>query len=83
MSLVCVPRRQARCTDATDWHARLPKTDLFRALMTWSETGQTPADIIAAKLNGTTVTRTRPLCPCPQVARFSGSGSTDSAASYR
>lgn len=51
--------------------------------MDGSETGQAPAGITAVKLNGTTVTRTRPLCPCPQVARFSGSGSTDSAASYR
>jgi len=62
-----------------------PKTDMFRALMAWSEKGQAPADITAAKLSGTTVTRTRPLCPYPQVARYSGSGSgsTDSAASFR
>jgi len=28
------------------------------------------------------VTRTRPLCPFPQVARYSGSGSIDDAASF-
>lgn len=60
-----------------------PKTDMFRALMAWSEKGQAPADITAAKLVGTTVTRTRPLCPYPQVARYGGSGSTDSAANFR
>lgn len=60
-----------------------PKTDIFRALMAWSEKGVAPQDITAAKLNGTTVTRTRPLCPYPQVARYTGAGSTDDAASFR
>ena len=60
-----------------------PKTDIFRALMAWSEKGEAPTAITAAKLNGTTVTRTRPLCPYPQVARYSGSGSTDDAANFR
>jgi hypothetical protein len=29
------------------------------------------------------VLRTRPLCPYPQVARYTGSGSTDDAANFR
>jgi pimeloyl-ACP methyl ester carboxylesterase len=60
-----------------------PKTDMFRALMAWSEKGTAPSSITAAKLSGTTVTRTRPLCPYPQVARYSGTGSTDDAANFR
>jgi feruloyl esterase len=60
-----------------------PKTDMFRALMAWSEKGVAPSSITGSKLSGTTVIRTRPLCPYPQVARYAGSGSTDDAANFR
>jgi pimeloyl-ACP methyl ester carboxylesterase len=59
-----------------------PKTDIFRALMAWSERGVAPADITASRIEGGSVTRTRPLCPYPQVARYKGSGGTDDAASF-
>jgi len=59
-----------------------PKTDIFRALMAWSEKGQAPADITAAKIVNGAVARTRPLCPYPQVAKYKGSGSTDDAANF-
>ncbi len=59
-----------------------PKTDIFRALMAWSEKDIAPGSIEAARLSGGTVVRTRPLCPYPQVARYKGSGSTDEAANF-
>ena len=47
-----------------------------------------PSHIIATKFKTganpeSGVVRTRPLCPYPQVARYSGSGSTDDAANFR
>ncbi len=58
-----------------------PGTDQFDALsavMAWRERGQAP-DRILASGHG----RTRPLCPHPQVARYSGTGSSDDAANFR
>ncbi|WP_341890704.1 tannase/feruloyl esterase family alpha/beta hydrolase [Variovorax sp. YR752] len=59
-----------------------PRTDIFRALMAWSEKGQAPTSITAARIENGSTTRTRPLCPYPQVARYKGSGSTDDAANF-
>lgn len=59
-----------------------PKRDIFRALMAWSEKGQAPADITASRIVNGAVTRTRPLCPYPQVANYKGAGSTDDAANF-
>jgi len=68
---------------------RVPATsdrDAFRALMAWSEHGQEPQKVIATKFVNDDPTqgvlRTRPLCPYPTVARYSGSGSTDDAANF-
>ncbi len=58
------------------------KTDIFRALMAWSEKGLAPADITASKIVNGAVTQTRPLCPYPQVAKYKGAGSTDDAANF-
>jgi len=59
-----------------------PDRDIFRALMAWSEKGTAPSSIIASKLTSGVVTRTRPLCPYPQVAKYNGTGSTDDAANF-
>ena len=60
--------------------------DIFRALMAWSEKGTEPQAIVATHFtnNNTAlaVDRTRPLCVYPQVAKYSGSGSTDDAANF-
>jgi len=57
------------------------------ALDKWVDQGVAPKRIIATKYKGrgpdSGVARTRPLCPYPQVARYSGSGSADDAANYR
>ncbi|MBD9408399.1 tannase/feruloyl esterase family alpha/beta hydrolase [Acidovorax sp. ACV02] len=58
------------------------KTDIFRALMAWSEKGAAPADITASKIVNGAVAQTRPLCPHPQVAKYKGAGSTDDAANF-
>ncbi|MCB5362307.1 tannase/feruloyl esterase family alpha/beta hydrolase [Pusillimonas sp. CC-YST705] len=59
------------------------KNNMFRALMDWSEKGVQPAEIIATKqAEDQSVTRTRPLCTYPLVARHTGNGSTDDAANF-
>jgi len=56
---------------------------LFDALVNWVENGVGPETIKAQISSGGVVTRTRPLCPYPQTAIYSGSGSTDDAANFR
>jgi hypothetical protein len=60
-------------------------TDRFDAISTmvnWVEAGVAPDSITAARVAGGTVDRTRPLCPYPQIAAYSGSGSIDDAANF-
>jgi feruloyl esterase len=59
-----------------------PQHDLAAALERWVEQGVAPEQIVASKVKAGAVVRTRPLCPYPQVARWSGSGSTDDAANF-
>lgn len=56
--------------------------DMLPVLEAWVERGEVPARIDAAHSENGTVTRTRPLCPYPQRAVYSGSGSTDDAANF-
>ena len=56
--------------------------DLLSALERWVESGEAPNRITASKIIDGTVTRTRPLCPYPQVAAYIGTGSTDVAANF-
>ena len=60
-----------------------PKTwDPLTALEQWVEEGIAPEEIIASRVTGGMVTRTRPICAYPQVARYVGSGSIDDAANF-
>jgi len=62
-----------------------PGTDIFdmqAALEAWVEEGRAPDMIPASHVEDGAVTRTRPLCPYPQVARYQGSGSTDDIANF-
>ena len=52
------------------------------ALERWRESGQAPSRIEAAHISGNRVDITRPLCPYPQVAAYSGIGSTNDAANF-
>ncbi len=56
--------------------------DGMTALINWVEGGQAPDVIPASRIENGKVTRTRPLCPWPQVARYSG-GDVDRAESFR
>lgn len=56
--------------------------DAMTALINWVENGVPPATIVASQVDKGKVVRTRPLCPYPLVARRSGSGSPDDAASF-
>jgi feruloyl esterase len=56
--------------------------DSLSALASWVENKQAPAEIIATHSTKGTADRTRPLCPYPQTAQYSGSGSIDDAANF-
>jgi feruloyl esterase len=56
--------------------------DPLTALEQWVEHGRAPALLEASTVRDGTVTRTRPLCPYPQVAAWKGSGSTDDAVNF-
>jgi hypothetical protein len=56
--------------------------NLFGALVNWVENGVAPETILATNVTGGVVTRSRPLCPYPQTAIYSGSGSTNDAANF-
>jgi feruloyl esterase len=62
--------------------------DAATPLLKWVESGTanstnaTPDRIEASRVVSGKVTRTRPLCAYPQVARYKGSGSIDEAANF-
>lgn len=62
-----------------------PGPDTFDAitrLVNWVERGVAPDRPVATKRESGQVTRTRPLCPYPQIAKYTGSGSVDDAANF-
>jgi hypothetical protein len=69
-----------------------PRHNIGAALEHWVETGKPPSEIIATKYENDLKAliaadpgqplRTRPLCAYPQVARWSGKGSTDIAENF-
>ena len=56
--------------------------DSMTAIIDWVEKGKAPESIVASRVVDHQVVRTRPLCPYPQVARYSGQGSVDDAANF-
>lgn len=56
--------------------------DTVTALEQWVEQGKAPDRITASHSTNGRVDRTRPLCPYPQVARYTGTGSIDDAANF-
>ena len=64
-----------------------PSRNMSAALERWVETGTAPPSIVATKYNreddpSSGVKFTRPLCPYPQVARYTGTGSERDAANF-
>jgi feruloyl esterase len=59
------------------------QADFLTALENWREKGAAPARIVASRpATAGRTEMTRPLCPYPQVAKYSGSGSTDDAKNF-
>jgi feruloyl esterase len=56
--------------------------DAFGALVKWVEQGTAPEVIVGSHLTSGVVDLTRPLCPYPQEAVYSGRGSITAAASF-
>jgi feruloyl esterase len=58
-------------------------TGVLDALLSWVEDGKAPETLTAVRRDQTgAVTRSRPLCQYPLVAKYKGSGSTDDAANF-
>ena len=57
--------------------------DAVTAVIDWVEAGAAPDRIEARKIVNGEVTRSRPLCPYPEVARYDGSGSIDAATNFQ
>jgi feruloyl esterase len=60
------------------------QADFLGALERWKEQGVAPGQIVATRPAGRSgaAPMSRPLCPHPQVARHTGSGSTDDATNF-
>ena len=56
--------------------------DMLTALEAWVEEGEAPDSILASRERDGVVDRTRPLCPYPQQAVYTGNGSTDEAENF-
>jgi feruloyl esterase len=54
----------------------------MEALLAWVEEGRAPETLLATRRDQTGVTRSRPLCQYPLVARYRGNGSSDDAANF-
>jgi feruloyl esterase len=57
--------------------------DPMTAMIDWVEKNQPPQVLHAAHVVDNKPVRTRPLCPYPQVARYSGQGSVDDEANFQ
>ena len=56
--------------------------DKLTPLAAWVESGRPPERIIASHRQGSATDRTRPLCPFPQLATYTGNGSTDDEVNF-
>ncbi len=56
--------------------------DWLGALVAWVENGKAPDALLGAHVEKNVTTRTRPICPYPQVARYKGAGSVDEAENF-
>jgi Tannase and feruloyl esterase len=59
------------------------QADFLGAIERWRESGEAPSRVVASRAPGDGGTAmTRPLCPYPQVAKYTGTGSTDDAKNF-
>lgn len=61
----------------------LPESDMLWALIRWVEQGAAPEAVVASRATDATPAFTRPLCPFPAVARFSGRGEWSDAPNWQ
>jgi hypothetical protein len=60
-----------------------PKYGIFEALVDWTEKGVAPTTVVATKFDSDKkAIMTRPLCPYPAIAKYSGAGDTNDAANF-
>ena len=57
--------------------------DPMTAIIDWVEKDHAPDSMLASRAVDNQIVRTRPLCPYPQVARYTGEGSVDDAVNFR
>jgi Tannase and feruloyl esterase len=58
------------------------RSNFFGAMVNWVERGQPPDSILASHVASGKVTMTRPLCPFPLTAQYTGHGSIDDASNF-
>ncbi|MBN1238416.1 MAG: tannase/feruloyl esterase family alpha/beta hydrolase [Gammaproteobacteria bacterium] len=58
------------------------QADFMDAIAAWVEDGRAPERIVARQERDGEVTMTRPLCPHPEIAHYTGSGDTKEAESF-
>jgi feruloyl esterase len=56
--------------------------DWISAIVDWVEKGDAPEKVIGTEVVAGQTKRTRPLCPYPEVARYKGRGSIDTAENF-
>jgi feruloyl esterase len=61
---------------------RTPTASTKCAREQWVEANRTPEQIVGSHVTNGVVDRTRPLCAYPQVAVYTGTGSTGDAADF-
>ena len=59
------------------------RVDFLSIIEDWVDRGKAPERVIASRPLAGGGTRSRPLCPYPQVATYTGQGSSDEAGSHR
>lgn len=64
------------------WEGSHGTFDVGAELRRWVQTGKAPDRIVISGVAEGNVVRTRPLCPYPQVATYTGTGSTNDAGNF-
>ena len=56
--------------------------DMLAVIEQWREHEKTPTAVLASQVSQGRVSRTRPLCAYPQIAKYKGAGSIDNAENF-
>jgi feruloyl esterase len=72
LQLYMIPGMQ-HCTGGVN----IDRFDLMTPLVNWVESGVAPRGLVGYRIDAGKVTRSRPLCAYPQIARYRGTGSID------